>query len=357
MKIEEIVSKWDMNEELKLEKINILKAWMKKTEKQNDKEILLTICSNITYYSEKLSVDTLKKITNFEENSETTVYLPVRKYDRVESSVPIFSSFIVDSGIRRRNVDNLIMERAALYLKNLFVAISEYDSLVNELKKPKTKEKEKELLEKLEKVMKKPNYKYCFYKLENIALIDDFIGSGESLISFIEKSLVPLFEYFDSSRPLNITFYVFESSLEGKKKINSFIKQNGLIPDNITISIVEGAEALDFLENETIYDKLADITLKDVKSTIKDIDNKYNFKTSKFSKNMGVASFVNAPNNNLSVISKSNNKKKWEALFERTKVVSKRNVDKDFENISKSIKDAFIDAEKGFDKHSKFEDK
>jgi len=352
MNIDSIIDNWDLIDSKKEEKRAILNDWISKIDSESDQNILLTICNNINYYSEKKTVDTLDSIINSDqEENKKTIYFPVRKHNRVESSVPIFCSYLVNSGIRDTSAQNLILEKTRHYLKNLFEELSYLDYL--RIKHHETNDpiQKKEYEDHINELMRNKEYPYPYYNLANIALIDDFVGSGTSLVQFIQGSLIPSFQYLRTPRKLHITFYVFEASKDGERHVLDYIKENPLIPNNVTISLKKGTTAIDFLANQNIYSNLNDVNLNDVKKLVDNINNAYRFKINRFSKNMAVASFVNAPNNNLPFVSNTNTEKGWFPLFRRVTVAGTKNVNDDIDDFINNLEDSIIDSMKGFDNY------
>lgn len=355
-KLYKVTKKWDMSKEEIEEKKKILYSWHKKVS-FNEKKIIYNICDNIHYYSANKSSDTLKKIEMMVFNSNDmeyskTLFLPLKKKERMESSLPIFSTYIVKSRLRDNNPNNIVVDYSKDYIKRfvekknrIHEYFKNYDQLHNEnmvhnselqiaegIDRKKPKHRIKINTREMGKINKELQTitaldEYTVFNIENIVFIDDFIGTGNSIETFIKEISTDLINLNDELN-LNIYFFVLECSKNAEKRLNNFLK-NSNIPNNIKVYIKYGSIAIDFANDTNIY---KNTRINNPKKIIEEVNNRFSIHEHKYSENMGVASFVNVPNNNVGLITQGS--KKWEPLFPRTAVARVDN--------KKAVKDHLI---------------
>jgi len=343
--IENVVSKWDVSEELKRNKIEVLESWREKINDAEKFELLLRICNKFEYYSKKLTADTYKffledarkEHDDFDSFLESTLFTPLRTRERLESSVDMLAHFRLANKI----------DAASTYVEGPVMFIRRYRKFKEDLKKhfesiaEEKTELEKKVgilnadlqkiedgkiiqiirkriievdtrLLKLDETLKKlaNDYKKHYYYVRSIVIIDDFIGTGSS-----GKKLVRRLARELEGTDIDISFYlwILETSAIGIEEIERLANSLGVKLKvkfkRISLNVLEG--------NEVFSSDELQIATKEINS----IRINYNIPQSRYSKNHALASFVNAPNNNLALL--SNESDQWRALFLRIKRVEK----------------------------------
>lgn len=341
IKINNVVNKWDISEELKSEKINILTSWYVQIGDNKKFDIILKICNEFQYYSEKktasiyeiLLEDRRKELTDFDVVLKSTLFTPLRSKDRIESSVDMFSNFRLANKIdanstfvegpiifikkfkqsinssrevcKRITLDINLLNDEKLYLKSELTHTTEIGkrkdiSKAIKVIKEKINKKNSSIIKEIEE------FKKNYYYVKDIVIIDDFIGtgtSGENLIKDLAKEL--------DGTDIDISFHlwVLETSMDGKKKIEELADSLG-----IKLEIKSNEISKNVLEENKVFSSNEILMAKE---TVDSITKEFNIPLSSFSKNHALASFVNAPNNNLELL--SNESDQWKALFLRIK--------------------------------------
>lgn len=339
-KIDIIVENWDLSDEQRKHKREILEEWRNLVKDEYEFNDLLAICQNFNYYSEKLTADAYKVIyenfktskENFGEFINKSMFMPLRRKERMESSVDMFSNFRLVNNLEanRTYVDGptsflTYYENSARDLKE---KVKRNDSQDEEKRKtikgleeslklytqdPKINSKITKRIDAIKNDLDKKNediskeidiFNHKYFHIKNIVIIDDFIGTGTSVVKLIKK-------IHGSLKRLDIKIYlwVVETSIAGKEEIEEIAKVRG-----INIEIMYFKISINVLENNTIFSSQY---IKTVKSMVKKINQQFGLKDSLFCKNHAIASFVNAPNNNLTLL--SDESRKWKAIFFRTK--------------------------------------
>ena len=345
MTIEDVVSKWDISEELKRSKIEVLESWREKINDAEKFELLLRICNKFEYYSKKLTADTYKfffedarnEHKDFDSFLESTLFTPLRTRERLESSVDMLAHFRLANKIDAAStyVEGPVMfiRRYRKFKEDLKKHFESIEEEKTELKKKvgllntdlqkiedgKVKKKiRKRIIEmntrllKLDETLKKlaNDYKKYYYYVRNIVIIDDFIGTGSSGKKLIRRLAQEL-----EGTDIDISFYlwILETSDIGIEEIERLAKSLGVKLKvkfkRISLNVLEG--------NEVFSSDELQIATKEINS----IQRNFNIPRSRYSKNHALASFVNAPNNNLALLSNESNQ--WRALFLRIKRVEK----------------------------------
>ncbi|MED4562274.1 phosphoribosyltransferase-like protein [Bacillus altitudinis] len=337
----ELVQLWDLEQEEKDQKIEIFQMW-EKILKEDEFETILKICNNFSYYSYKLTAEAYKTI--FDKNTcnidkvekfiESSLFFPLRKKERVESAVDMFSSF--------RLVNNIDANRTKMvcpteYLNQYKKSIVDLKQFVNENDEKNIEDKEtiqnlnnQLILNKKNKIISKKlkkrinflqnnlakrenslnknieNFSENYLTVKNMIIIDDFIGTGNSVISFLEKigNII-----MGSDIEIKIYLWVIEASESGIKAIEKIVEELGI---DFNISFYK--ESIDVLEEDKVF---STENISGVREIIKNINKQNKLRPSKYCKNHAIASFVNAPNNNLTLLSEESST--WTALFLRTK--------------------------------------
>lgn len=169
------------------------------------------------------------------------------------------------------------------------------------------KNKMDEIEKKLREIQSRRGFN--IFKINRLVLVDDFIGSGKSIKSIID-SIVPILKSLTKDKQLVLNVFVLECQNKVKNEVLDYFKNKNLI--NVTMDIYCAHEAIDFINDVDIYN---DDEIRIYKDVINKLMRKYNLTNNPFTKNMGVASFVNAPNNNLPLISKES--ASWNPIFKR----------------------------------------
>ncbi|WP_284037066.1 hypothetical protein [Neobacillus sp. 114] len=332
----ELVLKWDLGEVQRNEKLDTLMKWETQLERE-EFQTILRICNVFNYYSEKLTAQIFKII--FEENFsslfiEHSKFMPLRRKDRVESAVDMFLSF---TRINKIDVNRTNLNGPADFLKK-YKARKEYLSkmvkendiedskdnakILNLQNEIKDQSKNQRLQSKIQKQISKvqarkdkrqlrskelvEEYHLNYYSVKNMIIIDDFIGTGTSVVKLL-KEINRIIG--NSEISINIIFCVIEASETGIKEIEEVAKKLGI---QIQIKFYE--KSTDVLAENIVF---SSDNINGVKEMIKNINRKNRLKVSTYCKNHAIASFVNAPNNNLTLLSEESSS--WTALFLRTK--------------------------------------
>lgn len=340
MDITRIVSGFRLDcKTLEEEKKSILEQWKNEVFTEEEFQLILKMCSVIKYYSEKETALSFTKLmgpyieTDFIKNK--TVFMPYKNTDeRTETSVGIFIQFMYGLDIDSNDTYQGVSQKKIKTLYNSYQEhvskLQEKDNILRQIEKIKERKrdpindhvdlaktlrkKETELI-KIQKFIDK-DFKSkeaeVFY-IKNMIFVDDFIGSGSSIIKLLKKTFNELLFLQD-----HINFFVLclEASAEGLKNIDLKKKELGIYNFHVCNLNV----AKDILNDETIFNQEEQKKFTDI---LKKVEKKYKLSYSeKYTTNTAVASFMNAPNNNVSIISVKNDY--WLPIFER----KKRNINK-----------------------------
>lgn len=313
--INEIVDKWDMNPQLKEEKKEIIQSWR---ELLNDetRQILLEISREIIYYSSndissyfkeifpsELFVEDsnhikivgykerLESVTNFEINK--AYYVPLRTKDRIESSNTIFMNFfnslpILDSLGTVDKVDYILKKK-----KQFEDKISDYESQLQENDDP--------VIEDMMISYAQGNQE--MFDFEYLVVVDDFVGSGESLESYL-KSLDNYFSLFQSEK-LTLIICVIEISEMAIERLNVWATSK-----NLDFVIVHKRVSNNILP--ILYEKEQ---LGKVEEVLKKFYEDFSIQPNDYCINNIAVSYVNSPNNNVPYIYYKC--KSWNPIFPR----------------------------------------
>lgn len=352
IRIASLVNKWDLSEEKKQSKIKILKSWQLKINNEEKFETILKICDYFRYYSPSLTEDTYKKFWeetkkeygDFEGFLKTTLFTPLRSRERIESSIDMFSQFRLANSI----------DANSTFIEGPIVFVRKFKERKNDLKEKITftKSEEKTLTQQIDilknslqtsildkktnkKIQKKINtlerkihalkeqeksslneFKKKFYYVKNIVIVDDFIGTGNSGEKLVKRLANELKE---SGITITFHLWVLEASDKGKMLIENAAQSLG-----IDLKIKFGLISHNVLAENLIF-MTSDIPR--VRDEINELMKDFKIPRSRYSNNHALASFVNAPNNNLALL--SNESDRWEALFLRTKRVEEEKIIED----------------------------
>ena len=361
--IDTIVGTWDLSVEERNNKRDIIIGWREALKDEDRFNELLKICASFCYYSEKLTAESYKEIferfittcTDYDGFIKSCKFMPLRRKERMESSVDMFSSFrlVTKLDANLTNVNGPISflnyyENIASLLKNktekqellnkesekgIIIMESQLQLIVDnkvcsKIKKQikKLKDQNKKQNEILKQDIERFNDEY--YRIKNIVLIDDFIGTGKSVVKLLRKILEQI-KKFD----IKVHLWVIETSQSGKREIEKFSKTNKL-----NIEILYYKISIDTLKENSIF---SGSNLQNVIQNVKQINQQFNLKVNnQYCKNHAIATYVNAPNNNLTLLSEESNK--WNPIFLRTKRI-KQEIQKasteDIKDIMKFLKE------------------
>ena len=172
----------------------------------------------------------------------------------------------------------------------------------------KIKEKEdggsKEKLEKERDEFIEANYYYL--NVENIFFVDDFIGTGRSAVTFLTELLK-----YESAKSFNIYLFALEISQDAMIKLEKFASLN-----EINLILLYSRMSINVLEENVVFNKSEIISAR---KNIHNVSSKYKIEGGGFCINNAIASYVNAPNNNLPLLYKRKNG--WTPIFKRTNKV------------------------------------
>lgn len=339
--INELVHTWDLDQEQRNKKLEILTKWETQLKKEEFKTIL-EICNEFHYYSEKLTANAYKSvfgenassIEDFDSFIDQSMFMPLRRKDRIESAVGMFSSFIyankIDVNQTHVNgpVDYLIKyKKNKEYIRKIDEEYNQEDdeveiTILNLQKELMKHSKNQKIYSKIENRISKlkvsktkrqnklkiliQKFHEDYFSVKNLIIIDDFIGTGDSVITLLKEIERNIGE---STISINLFIWVIEASKSGMKAVEEKAKELGL-----KVKISYSNISLDVLEEDIIF---ASNNIDEVKDMIKNINKRNGLKQSRFCKNHAIASFVNAPNNNLTILSEESST--WSALFLRTK--------------------------------------
>ncbi|MFD5022958.1 hypothetical protein ACFWMP_29145 [Paenibacillus sp. NPDC058367] len=350
----QLVSEWDLDPAQRDKKLEILNMWEAMIGKA-DFESILEICSNFIYYSERLTALAYKDIFNKNnseiDNFEQSLFFPLRRKDRIESSVDMFSSFRLANNIDANKtyvngaIDYLIKYRGSKEFNNkvikefdeevckiddsIYILKMNLETYISDRKTHSSiKKKISELQvnkarrkERLDKSIE--DFHRNYYSIKNLLIIDDFIGTGDSVNKFLKE----IHEIINGSKiSVNFFLWVIEASESGLEAIEHKANELGL---EIVIRFYKKTK--DVLAEDVIFSR---DNLDKVKALIEQINKKNRLKPSPYCKNHAIASFVNAPNNNLTLLSEESST--WKALFLRTK---RNKIEREVS--SKDLKDAY----------------
>ncbi|PFZ78743.1 hypothetical protein COL82_09575 [Bacillus toyonensis] len=338
-KINDVVNKWDLNEGQKQLKRKILEEWRTCVEDEAIFNDLIKICEGFTYYSERLTAEHYKEIygemkksiSNFEEFFDKSIFMPLRRKERMESAVDMFSNFRLANALdaNKTYVDGPItfLTRYHRLCNDIQDQMEKHDSHVDKnnkiiagLKKKlkynwkdsKVKLKIQKKIEEIESLNKNYTNKLetevrtfndKYYHIKNIIIIDDFIGTGES----VEKVINKIHEIINKYE-IHIYLLVLEASASGEQYIKSLAEKK-----NININIFYSKKSIDVLEENVIFPSGYIISARKM---VEEINKKFRLPKKPFCKNHAIASFVNAPNNNLVLLSSGSYS--WKPIFLRT---------------------------------------
>ncbi|MDA1846752.1 hypothetical protein PDL09_06065 [Bacillus cereus] len=354
--INELVLMWDLDGNLRNEKLSTLMKWKEDLEEE-EFEVVLKICNHFNYYSERKTAHVYKSV--FEEKIcsmesvdvfiKKSMFMPLRRKDRIESAIGMLLSFIYLNNIdvNRTNVNGPVdylkkykdkKESASKIVEECDQEDSVDDAAILNLQEKSAIQSNQKVKSKIEKQIsglqarkakraKRLNalvkeYDEKYHSVKNLIIIDDFIGTGQSVIKLLNQ-IGEITK--DSDIGTKLYFLVIEASKSGMEEIEKTAKRL-----NIEIQISFYKISTDVLEENMVF---SSDNIDQIKEMISNINKKNKLRKSEYCRNHAIASFINAPNNNLTLLSKEN--ANWKALFLR----KTRNNDRE-EKDSDELKDA-----------------
>lgn len=345
--------------------ISVLNAW----EKQISPEafpIFKYVVSFFRFYSTEKVVNAFQLLNETEQylSKKEALFLPLRHKDRMETSLPLFTTLglvlPIDVNRTKMNISSTVLsdiyEKKTQYasadrlIKNksgnisikckLTETIGDLNSTICRLSEEKSKlenkrkntilqlrNKEKNVSNKnIAKIKKDLEYikkqiKECESKkkgvlneylqsyvsliqVQNIIIIDDFLCTGTSIKGFMEENLVLL----QSLKDVQFLFLFIEATSEGIRNIKDFIKSNNLT----NVKIIYGDESI----NVDSKIALSEFDLNTFHTEECRITSQFALQESDYQCRTAIASFVNSPNSNCRFLNSKGNGS-WEPLFER----------------------------------------
>lgn len=335
MEISNVVTNFDLDStELEENKMSVLENWRSKVFAPDEFELILKMCSGFHYYSQRKTASSFQELIDRDNNKEIisnkSLFMPyIRNDDHSETSIGIFTQFTSKLKIETYDTYPGITANKIKIISSVFseyVCLSEISELLHSeitvLKEAISNEddpekksalgreiKDKSLLlsenEKCTRRLFSSQGKQTLY-LENIILVDDFIGSGSSVINLLTEigNELYLLQSF-----INFYFICLEASEKGIQNINEKLRELKIS----NFHILNYTEAIDILNNSSIFTEEEQVEINKIVKTIED---DYDLQINpKYSMNTAIASFMNAPNNNVTILSFKNDQ--WCPLFER----------------------------------------
>lgn len=319
--IDNIVDLWDLDDDEKMNKKNILKEWKQSVE-SNEHKTLLEITKDIIYYSEKRVNHSFKKnfpsaIVSKESNNiidigceeiekegysiKNSLFYPLRNHERYESSISIFTNF-------KNSINNIppylfSVDKVDFIIGRKLEFHNKLDELKDKSKNNRNyKDTEKNLVDFLHKYQKEDDFEY-------LIIIDDFIGTGKSIETYLDNlnKTVNLF-YLLKKKYIKLIFVVIEVSDIAVERLKKFSKQN-----EINFSIIYSKISSDILNK--VY---PDISLRAEKSKqLEELFENFLIRKNDYCINNASVTYANSPNNNIPFIYSET--EKWVPLFPREK--------------------------------------
>lgn len=318
-RIEEVVTKWNLEAHEREEKIKVLEGWEKILRKEVFKNIL-KICDNLFYYSSKEVGENFVESYNFllgfkeieselnyltfgdrnvttlkEYNVDETMFVPMRTAERMESSSPIFINFQKENRIP---IGYTFLDRIEFLLNKIKVFQIFYEKMEVEFEKAKGTDEEEQKFNDLSEFCSKNQN---IFNLNNIFVIDDFIGSGSSIISFLDE----IEEYFPLLTVVNMYFYVLEVSPLAISELEAYADEK-----NINFIVIYNKISQDIIKE--IFKEPLNLAIE---KQLEELNNSFRIEKSKYCINNAIASYVSTPNNNIPFIYYENGM--WNPLFKR----------------------------------------
>lgn len=289
MKIKNIFKNTNFPIEAQKQKENILQAWQKKyfncTDQKETFDSLLRLCSNITYYS---SFDVTQRFNKFiKENNinlfqgnkyvlipyQTQEFSDENRLHHNESSVSLYFYIYGYIGFSKNSDPHL------------------YDNTLSFL------EKIKKSLDKLTQtrcITQLNNQEQYFASLQNLIVIDDFLGSGSSIKSVFNAKNASLFNFLGKHN-IDIKIVCLSATKEGEDSVNEAISEYEFI--NLYV-----------LDHSCSYQEssfLSDNEKKLLKIFFNAWNGKYLKSVPQYNKDLTICSYVNVPNNDIPMLWKN----------------------------------------------------
>ena len=341
--INSVIDRLDLSDELKENKKLILRDWEEAVNDSDTFQSILEICNKFNYYSPNITSETYDKLfleskienENFDKFVNSAFFMPLRRHSRIETSLEMVSQFRLTNNI---NISKIYLDGPIVYMKKYFLRyieimpkietleadVSNLNRIISNLKKQaKSYEKDINIYKKITKEIEKNEYNLNkiqvemkhtieefnnkYFRVKNIVIIDDFIGTGDSGVKFLKKLSIELKKL---KTDINFHLWVLESSEDGLNRISAEAKKLGINLDikygRMSMSVLDGVSS----------------NSEELKTKLNDLMRSYRIPISRYSLNHALSTYVNAPNNNLALL--SNKGDNWTPLFLRIKRVEEK---------------------------------
>ncbi|KRM15501.1 hypothetical protein FD31_GL001216 [Companilactobacillus nantensis DSM 16982] len=275
--------KIDFSNDVKLEKVEILKKWQKELSANPEIfNLLLEICSQIEYYSAKKTADQFKtffrnELESLDKLNNPGVYIvPYVSKEYIESASTLYillkEVLSINKAFTKHSTENTQeffenMQRARQKAKNY---LSEQDDF-----NFSSKLSDDELF---------------FASIQEIYIVDDFLGTGKSLLKFFSPKNEKLFRELDNLG-VKVNMVCLAASICGKNKVQAFFNKFS------NLNIIN----LNTLDN--YYSKNSILKKEDsafLKNYLDDWNKKeVNKNTLRFNMDLTACSYINVPNNDI----------------------------------------------------------
>lgn len=338
-------ARWGLSHTEYEQKERILNFWKENTS-EVEFEKLCEICINLNYYSAHRAGNALLSALESSEydiiKNQDYLVLPLRRATRFETSNALYAPFIFATGIYEdslfqtfmdpiKDLFNHILDFEEYYrntINNIDLLSSKQENLKARILTTNEKAQQKSISKKIrayEKqveryyydIAEKGAYNQIYLdKINCIVLIDDFIGSGESIKKFFNAHKNMIYAILEYKPDFSFIIVVLECTVLGRTVIEKYSTEN-----NIKINIVNYSVARNIFEEHYIFGSRESV--EESKNILSELVNKKGIRIlSDYNMNLAVASFINAPNNNFPLLITGNHS--WTPLFKRKVKVDKR---------------------------------
>lgn len=279
------------------EKEKILSDWRTEFVNSLDFALILKLCSLIKKYDQEEIGRLFKKYfadNDIEFNEDLSYFLLPYKtlspQDHIESSTDLY----------------FLLKGVLGISKNLgtYTSLNTFDFL------SKKKDVSQRVLKMNKKQLNNISLTDVFFEsISNIIIIDDFLGSGDSLNKLFKKHK-DIFEFFRKNPQFNIKIKIIclSATLDGFSKIEESIKSYSFI------NIEKLNTSYPYYNNDSLNCE----DRQKLKSILENWNKTHLSKVPKYNKDLTVCSYVNVPNNNVPILWKTDLKGKHKPLLKRT---------------------------------------
>lgn len=318
--------KIDFSDDVKSEKVEILKKWQKELSANPEIfNLLLKICSQIEYYSAKKTANQFKtffknELGSLDKLNDVGVYIvPYVSKEYIESASTLY-----------------ILLKEVLSINKAFTKYSTENTQEFFENMQRARQKAKSLSEQddeddfdFSSVLS--DDELFFATIKEIYIVDDFLGTGTSLLKFFSPKNKKLFIELDNLG-VTVNMVCLAASNYGKKKVQDFFNQFS------NLNIIN----LNILDN--YYSKNSILNKDDIAFLKRYLDDwnkkRVNKNTLKFNMDLTACSYINVPNNDVPFLWYGGNNNHVPLLERKTK---KRVTSKDY---SQFLNDSFRESKK-----------